>query len=353
MVLFFQIIAPFFEWLENKCKFAAVKFVPSGSLFMISRRQLRIKVLQTLYGYYKAGSGDLNRSEKELRFNIQKAYDLYHYLMVLVIDVVLYAESRIDLARNKRVPTREDLHPNTRFVENKVVHQLRNNRQFLRYLDVKKLSWNQYPELIKELYQKLISSEVYKNYMEAEESTYTEDKKLITWLYTEVIYLNESLEAVLEEQSIYWNDDVEFIISMIIKTLRRLKENDGEEAPLLELYKNEEDKDFAIRLFHQSILHREKYLGYIRNNTRNWDLERIAFMDILIMQMAIAEMLGFPSIPTKVTLNEYLEIAKYYSTQKSNVFINGVLDKIVSELKEKNLLVKKGRGLIGEHDDPE
>ena len=320
---------------------------------MISRRQLRIKVLQTLYAYYKADGHDMAQSEKELRFNINKSYDLYHYLLVLIIDIVLYAESRIELAKNKRIPTHEDLHPNTRFIDNALVEQLRNNEQLLRYLEAKKLSWVQYPELIKELYQQVTGSEEYRTYMEAERTGYNEDKKFIAWIFTHVILPNPSLEDVMEEQSIYWNDDLEFIISMVVKTLKRFREGDGSEKPLLELYKNEEDRDFGIRLFRQTIIHQEKYLELIRGNTRNWDLERIAFMDILIMQMAIAEMLAFSSIPTKVSLNEYLEISKFYSTQKSNVFINGVLDKIVTSLKEKKMLVKKGRGLIGEYEDEE
>jgi N utilization substance protein B len=169
-------------------------------------------------------------------------------------------------------------------------------------------------------------------------------------VYTHLIFPSELLSSILEEQSIYWNDDLEFITSMIVKTFRKFKEEDGPEKTLMQLYKNQEDREYVVKLFRLSILHREEYVEYIKQNTRNWDLERIAFMDILIMQMAIAELVGFPSIPTKVTLNEYLEISKYYSTSKSNVFINGVLDKVVLQLKEEGKVVKTGRGLIGEND---
>jgi N utilization substance protein B len=317
---------------------------------MISRRQLRIKALQTLYAYYKTGGEDMGRSEKELHFNIEKAYALYQYLLLLLIDVVLYAESRIELARNKRIPTSEDLNPNTRFIENRLIAQLRQNDHLLRYVEKNKLNWANYPELIKEIYNKLIDSEEYKSYMSSDVNGYSEDKRLVTFIYTHLVFPNELLGSILEEQSIYWNDDLEFITSMIVKTIKKFKEMDGPDKPLMQLYKNQEDRDYVIKLFRLSILHREEYVAYIKENTRNWDLERIAFMDILIMQMAIAELVGFPSIPTKVTLNEYLEISKYYSTSKSNVFINGVLDKVMIQMKGERKIVKTGRGLIGENE---
>jgi N utilization substance protein B len=317
---------------------------------MISRRQLRIKALQSLYAYYTTGGEDMNRTEKELHFNIEKAYDLYHYLLLLLIDVILYAESRIEIARNKRIPTHEDLHPNTRFIDNRLAEQLRNNEQLLRYVDQHKLNWANHPELIKEIYSRLSESEEYADYMKAEDSGYAEDKRLVAFLYTHIIFSSERLDSILEEQSIYWNDDLEFITSMIVKTVKKFKEEDGPKKPLMDLYKNREDRDYVVKLFRQTILHRDEYVEYIKKNTRNWDLERIAFMDILIMQTAIAELVAFPSIPIKVSLNEYLEISKFYSTSKSNVFINGVLDKVVMQLKEEKKIVKSGRGLIGENE---
>ncbi len=290
----------------------------------------------------------MGRSEKELHFNIDKAFELYHYLLLLIIDVVLYAESRIEIARNKRIPTSKDLNPNNRFIENRLVEQLRNNDALLRFIDQHKLNWSNYPELIKEIYSKVLESEEYALYMEADQSSYAEDKKLITHIFTHIIYPNELLSYILEEQSIYWNDDLEFITSMIVKTFRKFKESDTPERGLMDLYKNSEDRDYVVKLFRQTILNRDEYVEYIKLNTRNWDLERIAFMDILIMQMAITELVAFPSIPTKVTLNEYLEISKFYSTSKSNIFINGVLDKVMLQLKEDKKVQKAGRGLIGE-----
>jgi len=317
---------------------------------MISRRQLRIKALQSLYAYYTTGREDMRRSEKELHFNIEKAFELYHYLLLLMIDVILYAESRIEIARNKRMPTHDDLHPNNRFIENLLVDQLRNNEQLLRFVEQHKLNWVNHPELIKEVYTRLIESEEYEAYMNAEEHGYAEDKRLVTFIYTHIIFSSERLDSIMEEQSIYWNDDLEFITSMIVKTFKRFMEEDGPDKKLMDLYKNKEDKDYVVKLYRQTILHREEYVEYIKLNTRNWDLDRIAFMDILIMQIALAELIAFSSIPVKVTLNEYLEISKFYSTSKSSVFINGVLDKVVMQLKEQKKIVKTGRGLIGEND---
>ena len=217
-------------------------------------------------------------------------------------------------------------------------------------MDQHKLNWSNYPELIKDVYTRFVESEEYQAYMSAETSGYAEDKKLVTFAYSNVIFSSELLDSIMEEQSIYWNDDLEFITSMIVKTFKKFKEEDGPDKSLMELYKNIEDRDYVVKLYRQTIIHRDEYVEYIKENTRNWDLERIAFMDILIMQMAIAELIGFPSIPTKVTLNEYLEISKYYSTSKSNVFINGVLDKVVSQLREEHKISKSGRGLIGENE---
>ncbi len=289
----------------------------------------------------------MNRAEKELHKNIDKSFDLYHSLFIMILEIGNLAESRIEIARNKRIPSKEDLNPNTRFVENKVIHQLRHCDALLHYADQQKLSWVDNPGLIKELYTHILEDEGYKEYMELENSTYAEDKKFISRIFANIILPNESLEQVMEEQSIYWNDDLEFMISMLIKTIKRFKEEE-EQVQLLPLYKNPEDKDFAIELFRKSILHKDEYVEYIKSNTKNWDVDRIAFMDILIMQMAIAELVGFASIPTKVTLNEYLEISKYYSTSKSNVFINGVLDKVVEVLRVDKKIEKTGRGLIGE-----
>lgn len=315
---------------------------------MISRRILRIKILQLLYAYYQGADNTMNKFEKELFFSIQKTYDLYHYLLLLIIDIADYANSRIEIARLKKIPTREDLNPNTKFVENQVIQLLRTNKQLNQYLNTTRLSWVNSPELIKKLHNRIRMTPFFKEYMENDNRSFEQDKKLIMEIYSEEIINTESIYQTLEEQSIYWNDEVEFVISMITKTIKDLKLKDSENAELLPLFKNEDDREFARDLFRKSVLHKEEYSKLVESYTENWDAERIAYLDMLLLVMAITEAVSFPSIPTRVTINEYLEIAKFYSTEKSSVFINGLLDKIFKHLKESQQIVKTGRGLIGE-----
>lgn len=315
---------------------------------MLSRRILRIKILQSLYAFYKAGEESLARAEKQLFFSIRKTYDLYHYLLVLIVEIVRFLESRIELARNKQIPTFEDLHPNMRFIDNRLVQQISRNDHLASYLKETKLSWANYPELIKVLCKRIDESEDYIGYMSKESVDYEDDKKIIIKLLSSVIILSEELFQNLEEQSIFWNDDAEFVISMIIKTLKKFKKDSGPNVPLMPMYRNEEDKNFVKRLFRRAISNGDDYLAMIGKHTKNWEVERIAFMDILVMQLCIAEIIEFEDIPTKVSFNEYLEISKFYSTTKSSYFINGILDKIIHELKMMKIIEKKGRGLIGE-----
>lgn len=290
----------------------------------------------------------MNKYEKELFFSIQKTYDLYHYLLLLILDIADYANARIEIARQKKIPTREDLNPNTKFVDNLIIQQIRTNRQFNQYLNTTRLSWVNSPELIKKLHNRIRMAPFFKEYMEDPVRSYEQDKKLIMEVYTNEIVSAESLYQTLEEQSIFWNDEIEFVISMIAKTLKGFRENDGENAVLMPLFKNDDDKEFARDLFRKVIHYKEEFGKLVESYTENWDVERIAYMDLLILEMAITEAVAFPSIPTRVTINEYLEIAKFYSTEKSSVFINGLLDKIFKHLKDEKRIVKAGRGLIGE-----
>ncbi|MDX8339152.1 transcription antitermination factor NusB [Draconibacterium sp. IB214405] len=315
---------------------------------MISRRIIRTKVLQVLYAYYSTDEKSINNTEKELFFCIHKAYDLYHYLFSLVTEIADYAEGRIEIRRNKHQPTHEDLNPNTKFITNQVIHQLRNNNKLNTYLDQKKLSWKDHPELIKELYLMMIESDIYAEYMADASRSYLNDRKFIEKLFNKIILVSEDLYMVLEEQSIYWNDDVEFVISMISKTLKRFNELSDSDQSLMPMYKDQEDRDFTKDLLRKAIINHDELRELIKEHSRNWDVERIAFMDILIMQLAITEFLYFPTIPTKVTLNEYIELSKFYSTEKSRNFINGILDKTLKDLKRTEKISKEGRGLIGE-----
>ena len=315
---------------------------------MISRRIIRTKVLQVLYAYYSSEEKSINNTEKELLFCIHKAYDLYHYLFALVIEIADYAENRIEIKKNKHQPSYDDLNPNTKFITNLVIGQLRNNRQLNAYIDQKKLSWKDNPELIKELYLLMTDSEMYEAYMADPVRSYHDDRKFIEKLFNKIILLSEDLYLVLEEKSIYWNDDVDFVISMIVKTLKRFNELSDADQKLMPMFKDQEDRDFTKDLLRKAIINHDELRELIKEHSKNWDVDRIAFMDILIMQLAITEFLYFPSIPTKVSLNEYIELSKYYSTEKSRNFINGILDKTLKDLKRSDKIVKTGRGLIGE-----
>jgi len=315
---------------------------------MINRRLLRVKVLQSYYAYIKRGNDSLTVAEKELKHSIRKSYDLYFMLLLLPVEICQYARSRIELASQKRIPLHEDLHPNTKFIDNRFINDLEDHPVVRHQVEKYKLSWVQYPELIKSLYLVLLKSNIYLQYMEGIETGWEVDKKFVIDMYTSVIALSDELYMSLEEQSIYWNDDTEFIFSMIIKSIKKSKPGhlyvfDGDQV-----FKNEDDREFTFKLFRSVILKAAKYRQLIEKYLENWDLDRVALMDILIMELAITEMVEFPEVPLKVSFNEYIEISKDYSSNKSGTFINGLLDKITEQLKNEKLIQKKGKGLIGE-----
>lgn len=315
---------------------------------MISRRLLRIKALMALYAFNRREDDDIELAEKELFFSIGKTYDLYHYLLLLVIEVADIAAEKIEQARQKKIPTPEDLDPNTRFIDNRVIDQLRRNKAFNGYVSSRKLSWANYQHIPRLMYNKMIAWDKYEEYMKADVQGYAGDKKFVISLVTRLFAESEDLESNFEEQSIYWNDDTEYVAVMIEKTLKKFKAEDGENVSMMPLFKNREDEDFVKILFRKAVLHTRNNSELIDRNTTNWEIERIALMDILVMQLAITEIMEFPEIPVKVTLNEYIEIAKYYCTSKSSTFVNGILDNIVKEIREKGLFTKTGKGLIGE-----
>jgi transcription antitermination protein NusB len=315
---------------------------------MISRRLLRIKALMALYAFNRREDENLSQAETELMFSIGKSYDLYHYLLLLVLEIADIAGEKIDQALQKRMPSHEDLNPRRKFIDNKVIAQIRKNIEFKNYISAKKLSWVNNSHVPRLLYNKMIVWEKYEEYMNSETDNYISDKKFITRLITEFFSNSEDLLISLEEQSIYWNDDMEYISSMVEKTLKKFKTDTGENAPLMPLFKNAEDEEFVKILFRKAVVHSKKCSELIDKNTTNWEVDRIALMDILVMQLAITEILEFPEIPVKVTLNEYIEIAKYYCTSKSSTFVNGILDNIVKEIRDEGLFNKFGRGLVGE-----
>ena len=309
-------------------------------LFRSNRVLIRLKIVQIVYAYYQNGGKNLDTAEKELFFSLSKAYDLYNYLLLLMVEVTKQANKRLNAAKNKLVPTKEELFPNTKFVENRFIAQLEVNKQLLEFSNNQKKTWENEADFVKTLCDKILESDIYKEYMASETSSYEEDRELWRKLYKNIIFNNIELDQVLEDQSLYWNDDKEIVDTFVLKTIKRFDEKNGAKQELLPEFKDEEDQDFARRLFRRTILNADYYRHLISENTKNWDLDRVAFMDVVIMQIALAEILSFPNIPVSVSLNEYVEIAKLYSTPKSGGFINGTLDGIVNSLKKENKLTK-------------
>ena len=307
---------------------------------MINRVLIRLKIVQIVYAYYQNGGKNLDTAEKELFFSLSKAYDLYNYLLLLMVEVTKQANKRLNAAKNTLVPTKEELFPNTKFVENRFIAQLEVNKQLLEFSNNQKKTWENEADFVKTLCDKILESDIYKEYMASETSSYEEDRELWRKLYKNIIFNNIELDQVLEDQSLYWNDDKEIVDTFVLKTIKRFDEKNGAKQELLPEFKDEEDQDFARRLFRRTILNADYYRHLISENTKNWDLDRVAFMDVVIMQIALAEILSFPNIPVSVSLNEYVEIAKLYSTPKSGGFINGTLDGIVNSLKKENKLTK-------------
>ena len=307
---------------------------------MINRVLIRLKVIQVIYAYYQNEGKSVEAAEKELFYSLSKAYDLYNYLLLLMVEVTRFADRRIDNRRHKLRPTYEDLNPNTRFIDNAFIAQLAQNKQLEEFSANQKRSWEDESEFVKRLFSLIEETKAYQEYMAKETLTYEDDRELWRKLYRNVIAQNEEIDEILEDQSLYWNDDKTIVDTFVLKTIRHFEAENGAEQELLPEFRNDEDREFARKLLRNAITHADAYRKLMENNAKNWDMERFAFMDILIMQVALAEIFSFPSIPTTVSLNEYVEVAKMYSTPKSGSFINGMLDTIVNQLKKENKLSK-------------
>ena len=307
---------------------------------MINRELIRLKVIQVIYAYYQNEGKNVEAAEKELFFSLSKAHDLYNYLLLLMVEVTRFADRRIDNRRHKLRPTYEDLNPNTRFIDNAFMAQLAANEQLAEYSENQKRSWEDDSEFVKRLFERIEASGIYQEYMAKDSLTYEDDRELWRKLYRTFIAQNDEIDELLEEQSLYWNDDKAIVDTFVLKTIKRFEPEKGAGQELMPEYRDDEDKEFARKLFRNAIKNAEVYRNLMAENAKNWNMERLAFMDILIMQVALAEILSFPSIPVSVSLNEYVEIAKMYSTPKSGSFINGMLDTIVNQLKKENKLRK-------------
>lgn len=311
-------------------------------MIMINRELIRLKVVQLVYAFYQNDGKTLDVAEKELKFSLSKAYELYKYLLSMLVDLKAYGERRAEssAARAERLGTKiGGLSPDRQFADNKFLVQLADNKALGEYRE-KKQEWPEEPAFVKKLYTTMIESELYQNYLTKEDFSYEADRELIRKLYKTYVCNNEDFDSLLEEHSLYWNDDKEIVDSFVMKTIKRFKEDSTAEQELLPDYATVEDKNFAGTLFVETLKRAQEVRQLIRENSKNWEFNRLAFMDVIIMQIALAEILTFPQIPLSVTFNEYLDIAKIYSTPKSAGYINGLLDHVVKSLKKKGELMK-------------
>lgn len=306
---------------------------------MINRALIRTKVVQIVYSYLIDGEKSVDVAEKELFASLDKSYELYHLLLLIPVELTRMQRMRIDNARSKYIATPEEKMPNTRFVDNRFVAQLESDKAFAKYIEERPLVWRDDSNYLRSLLDRILASEEYAQYMQAEDS-YENDRTLWKNIYRHMIFPDENLGELLESQSLYWNDDLPIISTFVLKTVKRFDEAAGAEQELLPMFKDEDDRIFARTLFRRALLDYESNKKLIEQFTRNWEIERIAFMDIVIMTVALAEITSFPSIPLQVSFNEYIEIAKSYSTVKSGNFINGVLEAITSLLKKEGRIEK-------------
>ena len=306
---------------------------------MINREIIRNKIVQLTYAYYLNGNKNIDTAEKELFFSLSKAYDLYNHLLSLIVAVTKEAQRRLEVTqgRAKREGTEE---PSQKFAYNRFAIQLQENKALNEFISNQKTNWADTP-VPGQLFEAIESSEIYQAYMASSEDSYDADRELWRKLYKTLIQENADLDNILEDQSLYWNDDKEIVDTFVLKTIKRFEEKNQSKQELLPEYDNEEDKDYARKLFRATIMNADEYQHYMSEASRNWDFSRLAYMDIILMQIAIAEMMTLPSIPINVSINEYVEIAKLYSTPRSGSYINGMLDAIARHLIQSGRLLKR------------
>lgn len=303
--------------------------------------------MQALYAFFQSDNKDMAKGERELFVGIDKIYDLYIYQLAFLVELQHVANVLSEDAKNKKLPTSNDLNPNLKFIENKFITQLAENIHLKREMNNRRISWNNEFELVKKVFNNIKANEEYAKYMALNDNSYQTHADFAIEIFKENMADFELLNHFYEEKNLNWGDDIYLINPMIVKTIESFNENAQPDFALLPLYKDkEEDEQFIKDLFRQTILLEPQTKKLIADKTKNWEVERIAMMDVLLMKMALTEILHFPGIPVKVTLNEFIEISKIYSTPKSKVFINGILDKLLLDLKTEGKLNKMGRGLM-------
>ena len=304
---------------------------------MINRELIRLKVLQLVYSYYQNEGKTLDTAVKELEFSLQKAYDLYLYLLSTLIEVKHFGERR-DAARKSREQrtgsSSKSKAPEALIAHNQFLRQLAENKAMVEFLENVKKPWDGEDALVKNLYTKFIESDVFLLYTRKEDFSYEADREIVRKLYKTYICHNDDIDSLIEDQSLYWNDDKDVIDTFVLKTIKRFHADSTPDQPLLPMYATEDDHEFALTLFRTTLERGPELRDLIKANTKNWEFSRLTFMDVVIMQIALAEILTFDSIPLNVTFNEYLDIAKLYSTSRSSSYINGMLDGIMKRLHE-------------------
>ena len=300
---------------------------------------IRIKIVQLTYAYYQNGNHNMDNAEKELLFSLSKAYDLYNCLLSLIVAVSREAHLHYDVEVARARREGKDV-PSGKFANNRFAMQLEENKQLCEYMETQKQSWTDNIEFVRNLLSQMEQSQIYKDYIDSPEDSYEDDREVWRKLYKALIMENENLDSLLEERSLYWNDDKEIVDTFVLKTIKRFDPKNKAKQELLPEFKDEEDKDFAVKLFRATILNADQYQRFMSETSRNWDFSRLAYMDVVIMQIAIAEMMNFPNIPVSVTINEYVDLAKLYSTPKSGSYINGMLDAIAHYLADTGKMMK-------------
>ncbi|CAM1348331.1 MULTISPECIES: transcription antitermination factor NusB [Tenacibaculum] len=312
---------------------------------MINRRHIRVKVMQSVYAMQQSNSDDLIREEKFLKHSIQKMFDLYVLNLQLLIEIQKLARKRIELSKKKILATKEDLNPNQKFINNRLINLLSESVSLDSYVELNNLNyWDLDDKYVQIIFDELLASELYSKYMDTVEDSYNVDRSFVISFFREIIAPNEKIADYFEDKMISWVDDMPFVNTWVLKTLN--KQSPKNPFILGSLYKDNDDKQFVSDLFNKTMLNHHKYEDQIKEKTPNWETDRIADIDMILIKMAITEFLHFPSIPSRVTINEFIELAKDYSTNKSGYFINGVLDKLAKDYLASNAMVKIGRGLL-------
>ncbi|WP_435801738.1 transcription antitermination protein NusB [Polaribacter sp.] len=312
---------------------------------MINRRHIRVKVMQSVYAMQQSHNDDIIREEKFLKHSILKMFDLYVLNIQLLVEVQKLAAKKIALSKKKILATKEDLQPNTKFIDNKLITIIAESISLESYVEVNTLTnWEQDIEYVRIILDKLQKSELYKKYADTVEDSFKIDKAFVIDFFKEIIAPNEKLAEYYEDKMISWVDDIPFVNTWVTRSLSKQKKNTS--FVLGVLYKDDDDEQFVSNLFRKTVLKEKSYEQDITDKTPNWETDRIADIDMILIKMAMTEFINFSSIPIRVTINEYIEISKDYSTTKSSYFINGVLDKISKEFTKEKRIVKIGRGLL-------